>query len=120
MSRTLRRIKKHQVLQFCGTFEEFVQWELRYPPISKYRKGSTEFDRHAQLDLHRKYVRKIVRYTRDHHSGHYGVPRWYRQMNGALPMRRRENGAIRRRIENNCWDDHLPESRCRSHRYYWW
>lgn len=106
MSRTLRRNKKHLINDHVGTFDEFrgYDWWLRR--------------RYPGLTAEQAYERAVHRYTRDHHPGYFGVPRWYRRMHGSKAVRVRENQALRVHHRYDSWDAHIPESRYRSAGYY--
>lgn len=108
MARTFRRNKKYLILKVVGTIEQvyddraWFQW--RYPDLS--------------LEL--AYSRCKAHYTRDHHSGHHGVPRWFRRMHGSKALRLDEQCKLHRSIRRDEWDDHLPENRTRNASWYWW
>lgn len=61
----------------------------------------------------------IYRYTRDWHSGKYGVPRWYRHLRYNDRMRRAERDEILRCLQRNEWDDHLTGHHRRGARHQW-
>jgi len=108
MSRTTRRNKKHQIESFVGTREENLRdpwWRLGY--------------RH-DLTPEQMYERRVHWYTRDHRSGRFGVPNWYRREHGVFRTRRRETINLHRHLRADSWDNHLPENRQRDSMYYWW
>lgn len=108
MSRTTRRNKQHLINSYVGTREE----SLRDP---WHRLWNNE-----HLTPEQKYERHVHWYIRDHRSGKFGIPRWYRHEFGAGLKRRRERAAIHRHTRDDSWDLHLPESRYRDSMYYWW
>ena len=108
MSRTLRRNKKHLIASSVGSREDNQRdcWWLmhRYPTLT--------FDQ--------AYDRRRHRYTRDHHSGHFGVPRWYRRRHGSKKLRMREGHLLFLHDREDSWEAHSPDSRCRDAKWYWW
>lgn len=105
MARTYRRNKKHLVLDHCGTFEE------------------TRDDRwwdDAHLTPEQTYARRVARFTRDHPSGRFGVPHWYRRLHGSKRLRLLELIKLRRHLRDGEWEKHLPENRTRTAKWYWW
>lgn len=108
MSRTTRRNKKHLINQFVGTREENLidpWWRFNYD------EGLT----HEQM-----YERRVHWYTRDHRTGRFGVPRWYRQMHGVHLYRRLEKHKLHKHLREDSFDNHLPDPRIRDSMYYWW
>lgn len=108
MSRTTRRNKKHLINSFVGTRDEC----LRDP---WWRNGS-----YGSITPEQAYERRVHWYTRDHRSGRFGVPRWYRHEHGAHAMRRLENHRLRKHVREDTLEVHLPDSRMRNSAYYWW
>lgn len=108
MSRTLRRNKKHLIDRWVGNREtnRADPWWLMY--------------RYPTLTFDQAYERSRSRYTRDHSSGHFGVPRWFRRRHGAKVIRLREKSAIYIHLHDDSWDSHLPDSRCRNAKWFWW
>ena len=108
MSRTYRRNKKHLIRLCVGTREE----NLREPWVPMYR--------YPTLDFERAYERQKARFTRDHHSGKFGVPRWYRRQLGTKMLRLRETHRLLRCMRDDSWESHAAESRCRNAKWYWY
>lgn len=108
MSRTLRRNKQYLIDQVVGSYEERTRdtWWLNYL--------------YPGLTTDQAYERSVARFTRDHHSGHYGVPRWYRQLHGSHKVRRREKAHLHHCLKEDALDTHLPDSRCRDSFFYFW
>lgn len=108
MARTFRRNKKYLILKVVGTIEHtyddraWFQW--RYPDLA------------PEL----AYSRCKARYTRDHHPGRHGVPRWFRRMHGSKALRLDEQCKLHRSLRRDEWDDHLPENRTRNASWDWW
>lgn len=109
MSRTVRRNKKHLIHSFCGapdTVQKDPWWVLM---------------RYRDLTPEKAYARNVARYTRDHPSGRFNVPNWYRREHGVFRLRRREKQAIHRHMRADCWESHLPDNRmCESMYQFWW
>jgi hypothetical protein len=108
MSRTTRRNKQHLIDSYVGTRDECLRdpWWRGW-----YGQG---------VSPELAYDRLVARYTRDHRSGRFGVPNWYRREHGVFRTRRKEKIAIHQHLRTDSWDNHLPENRSRDHRYYWW
>ena len=108
MSRTFRRNKKYLVRQVVGTWDDHVadQWWVRR--------------RYQGLTLRQSYEKRVARYRRDHHSGHYGVPGWFVRMQFNRPLRREDRRELHRCLRNDEWDDHLPPRMFRAASWYWW
>lgn len=108
MARTTRRNKKHLIQRHCGTREEnvkdpwFVMW--RYPTLT----------------FEQAYARTRARLHRDHRSGRFGVPNWFRRQHGVFKVRHKEKHAIHRHLRDDSWDNHLPDNRVRGAGWYWW
>jgi hypothetical protein len=108
MSRTLRRNKKHLILDHVGAPDKCKRdgWWMGH---CHYR----------DLPFEQAYARSVHRYTRDHHNGYYGIPRWYRRLHGSKDVRLRENQALHVHHHRDSWDAHIPETRYRSKGYHW-
>lgn len=107
MSRTTRRNKKHLIDSFVGTREEALR-----DPWWRYGK--------SDLSPEQVYERRVHWYTRDHRSGRWGVPNWYRREMGVFRTRRKEKLKIHQHLRDDSWDNHVPEGRTRDAKYYWW
>jgi hypothetical protein len=103
MSRTLRRNKKHLILDKVGTIDDFVSW--------RYRRFTPEVG----------YKRAVHRYTRDRHSGVHHVPRWWRKLHFVDPERRAAKQEIQRCLSQSSFDDHLdPRYRGANWLWHWY
>ncbi len=111
MSRTIRRNKKHLIQSYCGNLDELRQ---------EFAHGCRWVKDSHILGIDRAYQRKVARFTRDHRSGRFGIPRWYRQMHGVHLYRRLEKQKIHKHLREDSFDNHLPEPRIRDSMYYWW
>lgn len=107
MSRTTRRTQKHLIDRWVGSREanHADSWWVMY--------------RYPTCTFEQAYDRCKARYTRDHHSGHYGVPRWYRRRCGSKELRLREQRALHRHWHQDSFDAYSPDNRCRGAGYYW-
>ena len=108
MSRTFRRKDYRLINRWVGSREEHT----RDPQWLMYRYPTLTFDQ--------AYARLVACYTRDHHKGHYGVPRWFRRLHGSKQLRLNESIKLHRHQWDDSWDNHVPESRCRNAKWYWW
>lgn len=109
MSRTTRRNKKYLINAYLGTKSEFCDdpWTQAYAA----QQG---------LTVLQHYQQRKARYTRDHRTGRFGVPRWYRHEHGAHAMRRLEKHRLHRALVTDSLDNHLPDQRMRNSAFYWW
>lgn len=108
MSRTFRRNKKTLIDRHVGTRDENLRdswWILNRFPTCTAEKA---------------YEKAVARYTRDHHSGHYGVPRWFRRQHGSKQIRLNENHKLHRYLLEDRLEAHAPENRVRDAKWYWW
>lgn len=108
MSRTTRRNKQPLIDSFVGTRDE----NLKDP---WWRNRSRD-----DLTPEEIYERRVHWFTRDHRSGMFGVPNWYRREHGVFRTRRRERLALHRHTRLDCWETHAPENRQRDSQYFWW
>lgn len=108
MARTTRRNKPHLISSYVGSFDEFLQdpWWL-----SKRYHGCT---------MEQAYAQYKARYTRDHRSGRYGVPHWFRRLHGSKDLRLCESHKLHCALRSENWESHLPDSRRRNAKWYWW
>ena len=109
MSRTKRRQEKYRIEQYVA--EEESAKCGREPYVAPLLRHLTTEQR---LKYHRAWI------SRDHRSGLFGVPRWYRQLYGCDVVRREEKKKLHRCLRQDCWEDHLPDSRVRDSMFYWW
>lgn len=72
------------------------------------------------MSIGKRWNPKTPHDPRDTRSGLIGVPRWYRHTHGSWPVRRIENHKLFLHLRSGEWDDHMPESRFRQTKYYWW
>lgn len=107
MSRTFRRNKKHLMERQIGDLEHFHRnysyWMWRYPC----------------LNIVQIHERVTARYLRDHKSGIFSAPRWFRHQDYNGPERRAERIEIHRCIRADTWDDHLTGHHARGARRQW-
>lgn len=106
MSRTRRRNNRDIIRQHCGRREDIDRWDR---------------ERWPGRDDDHVYARRINDFIRDHHSGIYGIPRWWRRQHWTQPLRRDGKRELYRCLQLGSWDDHLPT--CLGgdlrHGYYW-
>jgi len=107
MARTIRRKTKWLEHHYVGTREECLNdvmwWHSRY----------------KSLTPEQAYERRIARLHRDHHQGHWNVPRDFRRTYGSKKVRTREAQKLHRHLRRDEWDDHLPINKGRSAAWYW-
>ena len=108
MSRTFRRNKKWQINHYIGSYEENAE----DPWYTMYRYPTLTYDQ--------AYDHMRARLTRDHHPGHYGVPRWFRRMHGSKHVRMKEKARLFRCWQRDEWDQHFSENRMRNAKWFWW
>lgn len=104
MSRTFRRNKKHLIFIWCGTLEEVDDWDRK------------RFKGHSDKQI---FYKRVHRFTRDHHSGKYGTPRYFRSIYFMRPERRMAYTELQRCIRKGEWDDHLTPKLDRGARRDW-
>ena len=109
MSRTYRRQQKFRINQHVKE-EESTHCGLEPYVVPRLR--------HLTDDERIKYHRAWI--SRDHRSGLFGVPRWYRRKYGTEVVRKKEKQELHRCLVQGDWDDHLPDNRVRDSMYYWW
>lgn len=137
MARTTRRNKRHLILDTLGDFSRFVNDVFYWPEIHAYRtklwyidllgplRGKFVCNAYMEAKFHgctvkQVYDKRLAAQIGDTRSGLHGVPRWYRHEHGAHYNRRVEKHKLHTHQRRDEWDDHLPESRCRDTKYYWW
>lgn len=105
MSRTIRR--KGQFERLIGTYEEFCQdysyWMWRRPC----------------LNIQQIFEKERAHFYRDQHSGHYGVPRWFRNWY-MREERRQQRQQIHRCIRADEWGDFLVINPPDRSKWYFW
>lgn len=136
MSRTKRRTQKHLIAERFGNLSQFLQDNYYKAPIMSGRvkqwnmgfswnEGFFVANGYVTRKYHgcmavQVYQKKVAAFTGDTRSGLHGVPRWYRNLHGARPIRRNERAKLHRHLREDCWESHLPDSRFRNSKYYWW
>lgn len=110
MSRTIRRKQSYLTRSYLGPKDDYF-----YPhPIYWTLEGSPD------LTPQQNYDRQCARFHRDHPSGRFGVPRFYRSLYGARLNRRIERAKIHHGIRDDSWDGHFGEPRTRDHAFWNW
>ncbi|QVD49233.1 hypothetical protein LUCX_163 [Xanthomonas phage vB_XciM_LucasX] len=109
MSRTTRRNNPYLLDRYIGTRAEFCNdsWQI----YKAEKKG---------LTLEKAYQQRLHWFSRDHRSGRFGVPAWYRRLHGAHLIRRHEAAKLHKHLREDSWEVHQPDSRFRDSMYYWW
>ena len=108
MSRTFRRLERHNIQRWVGRPDDFSSWRIErlYPTLSR-----------QQL-----YIRAVRRYTSDAGSHGYpcGIPYWFRRIHGSKAMRLGNREEIFRCLTNESWDDHKPLNLRHIAGCWWW
>lgn len=110
MSRTFRRNKKHSINSFVGTKEECRQ-EYDQTGFVGWRSREGTFEQQYQHRLHW--------YTRDHRSGRFGVPYWYRRMMRTKPERLSARHQIHLAVRGDL-EEHESLRFPNNAKWFWW
>lgn len=104
MSRTLRRNNKHLIRRYCGLPEHIDDYDRR---------------RYGGNTVEETYIRRVRRFTRDRHRGHWTAPSKHINLYFNRPHRRAEKSKLHRHLMRDDWDNHLPENRARGGKWSW-
>ena len=119
MSRTIRRKASWMARHHIGSFESnYVP-----TPADLFSTTGETYQawraRRESVSNEKHYEQRLARYHSCSRRGRGGCPRWWRHLYGSYHVRNVERMSIIRHLQWDDWDNHLPDSRCRSTAYYW-